>query len=68
MIWMLVLLSLYIWEPSLWSHLPGKLLLKNDLQASILSKCVILSPQNSGKAMFLEEGKALMETVYSGFY
>lgn len=27
-VWMLVLLSLCIWEPSLWSHLPGKLLLK----------------------------------------
>ena len=58
-VWMLVLLSLCIWGPSLWSHLPGKLLLKNDLQASILNQYVTLSPQNGGKAMILRGRKGL---------
>lgn len=63
-IFMLLCLSLWVWEPSLPSHLQRKLLLKNDLQVRVFS-CVWLSAHRMlGSLCSLEEWKALTECVF----
>ena len=61
-------LSLYVWVPSLRSQRQGKLLVKNDLHASVFKQCVTLSTQTLGKLCSFEEGKASPESVISGLY
>ena len=58
-VWMLLWLSLWVWEPSLWSRPQGTLPLKTDLQASASKQCVTRSTQNAGKAIFLHGRKGI---------
>ena len=58
-VWMLLWLSLWVWEPSLWSQPQGTLPLKTDLQASASKQCVTRSTQNAGKAIFLHGRKGI---------
>ena len=46
----------------------GPLPLKNDFQASTGKPCVTLHLQEAGKVIFLKEGKASTESVFSGLY
>ena len=67
-IWMFVCFSLWVWVPSLWWHSQGKLLLKNDLRASIFKQCVTLSTQNAGKVMLLWWTKGIKKACFLGIY
>lgn len=66
-VWMMFCLFLWVWWTSLWSNHQGKLLPKNDFQASIFKQYVTLS-RMLGKLCSFEEGKASIESVFSGLY
>lgn len=59
-VWMLICLSVWMGSgASPLSHRQGKVLLKNDLHASIFKPCVSLCTQNIWKVMFLQEKKCI---------
>lgn len=68
-VWMMFCLFLWVWWTSLRSNHQGKLLLKNDFQASIFKQYVTLSTQNAGKAMSIRGRKGInRECVFRPLY